>query len=90
MVGGKPPCKFQCLVECGSVFKYGCNLWYAGVLCYHKRFSVVVSFLFRFEAVLSGGSGGFPYFVAYVFPFVSSVRKVGQWFVGAFFEGRVV
>ena len=43
-----------------------------------QRCSVVVSFLFRFEAVLSGGSGGFPYFVAYVFPFVSSVRKVGQ------------
>ena len=37
-----------------------------------------MSFLFRFEAVLSGGGGGFPYFVAYVFPFVSSVRKVGQ------------
>ena len=34
-----------------------------------------MSFLFRFEAVLSGGSGGFPYFVAYVFTFVSSVRK---------------
>ena len=60
------------------LFKYGCNLWKAGVVGYHKRCSVVVSFLFRFEAAVSGSSGGFPYFVAYVFPFVSSVRKIGQ------------
>ena len=38
---------------------------------------------------MSGGSGGFPYFVAYVFPFVSSVRKVGQYFVGTFLESRI-
>ena len=49
-----------------------------------------MSFLFRFEAVLSGSSGGFPYFVAYVFPFVSSVRKIGKEFVGAFLESRIV
>ena len=41
-----------------------------------KWCSVVGSFLFGFEAVLSGDFGGFAYSAGYILPLVSSVCKV--------------